>query len=110
MYEVEDDRCGWFVKYRVDLHWVSTLFPKMSAAEEEMGFSKFTVLAIVDRSEVDEEPYVVLQSLGKAVRVDVKSGSFERMVYILNDGGTTKFPMGFGEIDAFLYIETLACV
>lgn len=115
VYEMREDRCGWFVKYRVDLRCVSVAFPKMIPSEEELewGFlNKFSVMAIVGGVEVDEESYVVLKVDEKVVRVNVESGRFESLVEIENGEGISTFivPVGFGQIDAYLYIESLACV
>lgn len=117
VYEMEDDRSGWFVKYRIDLHCVSAAFPEVICSEEnlELGlFPKFSVLAIIDRSEGDEESYLVVQILGKVVRVNVESGRFERLgLGEQNNGGETGavYPIiEFGHNDAYLFIESLACV
>ena len=59
VFEMEDERCGWFVKYRVDLQRVSSSFPDPGYVEVPAWEPKFRVIAIVDQSEVGEEPYVV---------------------------------------------------
>lgn len=56
VFEMEDDRCGWFVKYRVDLQCVSSLFSDLGYAEIPAWYPKFRVIAIVDQSEVGEGP------------------------------------------------------
>ncbi|KAL0542075.1 hypothetical protein IC582_022164 [Cucumis melo] len=113
VYQMQDNHSGWFVKYRVDLRGVSVGFPEMipSVMDVDMGFfPKFSVAAIVEG--IDQEAYVVLEVEGKIVRVNVESGRFERLGQIENDGRTSEVPItvGFGRIDAFLYIENLACV
>ncbi|KAG7035550.1 F-box protein, partial [Cucurbita argyrosperma subsp. argyrosperma] len=114
VYEMGDDRgCGWSLKYRVDLQRVCNLFPDPSSGVRAALNSKFSVLTIVDQSEVgeeeEEEPYIVLLSGGNAIRVNVMSGRFERMQY-LNNGRTANTPHGVGLIDAHFYIQSLACV
>ncbi|XP_038877127.1 F-box protein At5g07610-like [Benincasa hispida] len=112
VYEMQDDHSGWFVKYRVDLHGVSVAFPEMipSVMDVDLGFfPKFSVMAIVDGI---EESYIVLKIDGIIVRVIVESGRFESLGKIESGGGTSQatLTLGFGEIDAYLYIESLACV
>ncbi|KAG7035551.1 F-box protein, partial [Cucurbita argyrosperma subsp. argyrosperma] len=92
VYEMEDDHCGWFVKYRVDLKWVWSWYQNPGSGGMEALYSKFTVLAIVDQS-----------------IVNAKSGSFE-MDGFINIGRTSNTPHGFRTIEALLYIESLACV
>lgn len=60
VYEMEDDHCGWFVKYRVDLKWVWSWYQNPGSGGMEALYSKFTVLAIVDQSEVGEEEACVV--------------------------------------------------
>lgn len=112
VYEMKDDHSGWFVKYRVDLHSVCVTFPEMIASvmDVDLGFfPKFSVVAIVDGI---EEAYIVLEVVGKVVRVNVESGRFESLGEVENGGRISQLitPVGFGHIDAYLYIQSLACV
>lgn len=117
VYEMKEDRSEWFVKYVVDLRCVAVAFPEMIPSEEDLewGFlCRFSVMAVVGSGiEVDDdrESYLVLQVDGKVLRVNVKSGRFENLVEIENGGGISESiePVGFGQIDAYLYFESLAC-
>ncbi|XP_023549834.1 F-box protein At5g07610 [Cucurbita pepo subsp. pepo] len=113
VYEMKDDHSGWFVKYRVDLRCVSVAFPEIVPSEENLEFGfipKFSVIAIVDGTEVGEESYVVLQIFEKIVRVNVESGRFESLVESDNGGGISQVNGFFGQVEAYLYIESLVCV
>ncbi|KGN50317.1 F-box protein At5g07610 [Cucumis sativus] len=112
VYQMQDDHCGWFVRYRVDLRGVSVVFPEMIPSEDDADlglFPKFSVAAVVEGI---EEASVVLEVDGKIVRVNVESGRFERLGEIEKGGCSSQLPLavGFGRIDAFLYIESLASV
>ncbi|XVF49414.1 hypothetical protein PTKIN_Ptkin04bG0010000 [Pterospermum kingtungense] len=117
VYEVESDYSGWFVKYHIDLDPVTVAFPEMvRTCDDPMGlhYYVFSVLCIV-REANDEDSYMVLEIPDKAVRYNLKDGSFKKICdFALNDDDNDN--MGSQRLVSVRYfwakqfIQTLASV
>lgn len=112
--EIERDYSGWYVKYRVDINRVLRAFPEMIRRyldPLDMDYYGFSILCVV-REEADEESSLVLHIPGKALRFNVKDGSFSQICDFATDriGMQVESPLDFGWFDSYHYVETLSYV
>ncbi|KAJ0041812.1 hypothetical protein Pint_18040 [Pistacia integerrima] len=113
--EMERGYSGWFVKYRVDLFGVATVFPEMirnhndpEPGPEELNDYAFSVLCVA-REENDEDSYLVVQIPKKVIRYNFKDQTFKK----IHDFAPSEFDAHEPELerfDVFQHIESLACV
>ncbi|KAA8533899.1 hypothetical protein F0562_031416 [Nyssa sinensis] len=81
VYEMERDYSKWFVKFRVDLDPVSTVFPEMIRSHLhpwDLRYFSFVLLSLV-RGEKDEDSFVVLHITGKAIRYNFVDTTFKKL-------------------------------
>ncbi|OMO52198.1 hypothetical protein COLO4_37361 [Corchorus olitorius] len=69
--EMESDYSGWIVKYHVDLNPLIVAFPETQ--------QRYLSLLFVVREANDEDSYMVLQIPGKAIRLNLKDGHFNKI-------------------------------
>ncbi|PON51071.1 hypothetical protein PanWU01x14_219290 [Parasponia andersonii] len=112
VYKIESDCSGWLLKYRVDLFGVFGAFSEMIRRyldPLDLDYYGFSILCL---EEVEEESLLVLHIAGKAIRFNVKDGSFFKLCDFGSDriGMQVESALDFGWFDSFQYIETLSSV
>ena len=105
VYEMERDRSGWFLKFRVDLNGVAVAFPDLIEGyleENDYYHYSFPILCVV-RGEKEEDSFLVLHIPGKIIGYNFNSKSYQEIC-------DTDCPLTFDRSYAFQYIESLSLV
>ncbi|EEF36137.1 F-box protein At5g07610 [Ricinus communis] len=114
VYEMEKDYSFWRIRYRVQLDHVVAAFPEMVRSYLDAGDSNyyaFVVLSLVEE-DATEESSLLLHIPGKVISYNLKNKTFKKVCELSygTGGSRTKESLQFGWLDAYQYIETLACV
>ncbi|XP_065871766.1 F-box protein At5g07610 [Euphorbia lathyris] len=81
VWEMENDRSGWSVKYRVNLDGIVSGFPGMIRSyidPSELNYYVFEILCIVE-GEREDDSYMVLHIPANIIRYDLKTRSFKKL-------------------------------
>ncbi|KAK9292314.1 hypothetical protein L1049_020279 [Liquidambar formosana] len=104
VYEMERDYSGWFVKYKVDLGAVSSLFsdirPNNYEELSKLRYRDLSILCLV-REEKDEESFLVMRTPEVVVRYRFQDKTLKKLC---------DFTVRHARPEAYQYIETLAQV
>ncbi|KAK9291875.1 hypothetical protein L1049_019825 [Liquidambar formosana] len=103
VYEMKRDYSGWFVKYKVDLRALKTLFSDMGGSNFDISKLRYRRLAILclARGEIDDESFLVMRTPHEAVRYSFKDKTSKKLC---------DFTAGHDKYIASQYIETLVRV
>lgn len=111
VYEMEKDYSRWFIKYRVDLSQVISVFPEMIRSSinhpPDMDSYAFQVLAMI-RGENEEESSLVLHLPGKVICYSFKNQDFRILQNLAP--GCTDIQGCLTLRTAFAFIESFSSV
>ncbi|KAF5441814.1 hypothetical protein F2P56_036964 [Juglans regia] len=110
IYEMKQDRSGWFVKYHCDLHVLADAFPRILRAHYD-NLHVYHPLCLLE-GETQEEATLVLVVPGEVISYNLKTNAFKtlcrsRMIGVLYkwNGANEWETLG---IKTYQYLETLA--
>ncbi|KAJ0030784.1 hypothetical protein Pint_13938 [Pistacia integerrima] len=108
VFQLEKDYCNWTVKYEIDLEGVVGAYSEMVRSYldvDDSNYYAFVPLVVVgDKNGVDAS--LLLHIPGKIISYNMRDKSFIELV-AFNDDKKNK---GFGWLDAYPYIQSLAPV
>lgn len=110
VYEMKSDCDEWFLKYRVDAKQVFAALPEMRSDWDD--FYAFSIFCLVrgktGQESQDDDSFLVLQTPGKAIRLNLVDGSSDK-ICDLEDSQEEHGSLAYLE-HAFQYVESLCCV
>ncbi|KAL4614257.1 hypothetical protein ACB092_07G041100 [Castanea dentata] len=112
VFEMEWDYSKWFVKYEVDLDEMVATFPEMvrDYLDPCDSFYYAFVIVFVVRNENEEESSLLLHIPGKIISYNFRDKTFKKVCDLTPIRNETKRSLQFGWLDAYQFVETLACV
>ncbi|KAM0985742.1 hypothetical protein ACFX13_013205 [Malus domestica] len=105
VFELQQDRSGWFVKCNGDLDAVAAAFPKMVTLKPSNPYV-FSAVSLI-REEKEEELSIVLTIPGSVVRYDVKHKTSRKLCDLPKGCMFNDFMAIQRRVKAHQYIETL---
>ncbi|KAM4087945.1 hypothetical protein ACB094_07G034000 [Castanea mollissima] len=112
VFEMERDYSKWFVKYEVDLDQIVATFPEMvrDYLDPCDSFYYAFVIVFVVRNENEDESSLLLHIPGKIISYNFRDKTFKKVCDLTPIRNETKSSLQFGWLDAYQFVETLACV
>lgn len=110
--EMGKDYSGWFVKYRVDLNPISTVFPEMVRDHLHLSIYDCYTLCVVflAREENEENSSLLLHIPDKVISYNLSDKTVKKLHDLIPKGTETMGSLQVGWGDAYHYMETLARV
>lgn len=108
--EMASDYAGWFVKYDVDLRGIVVSYPEMVRNFLDQRDSCYFAFIIVFFRRKEEEAELLLHVPGKIVSYNLRDRSVKELCEIGPYPFENRNKLQFGWLDAYPYVETLACV
>ncbi|XP_040996612.1 F-box protein At5g07610 isoform X1 [Juglans microcarpa x Juglans regia] len=111
VFEMASDYSGWFVKDEVDLDGIVAAYPEMVRNFLDPCDSCYVafVIVFVVRNE-EEEAELLLHVPGKILSYNLREKSFNKCCELTPYSNESSSSLQFGWLDAYQYMESLACV
>lgn len=116
VFEMERDYSNWFVKYEVDLDPIIATFPEMirDFVDPFDSFSyAFLIMFLIreEKKDDDDDDSLLLHIPGKILSYNLKQKTFKKICELTPHRNQSKTSsLQFGWLDAYQFVETLACV
>lgn len=110
VFEMATNYSGWFVKYEADIRGIVASYPEMIRDFLDPRDSCYFAFAIISVLRKDEEAELLLHVPGKIVSYNLRDKSFKQLCDLRPNPNETRSSLQFGWLDAYPYMETLACV
>ncbi|KAD4584135.1 hypothetical protein E3N88_21736 [Mikania micrantha] len=87
VYEMSNDRSGWFVKHRVELDDLRAAYPDMTRINQQQtrpDYYNFEILDVVRGENDDEDSFMVIKVSKKIIRYNIFDKSFKQIFDLTN--------------------------